>query len=88
MLRLAWDKEAAEELEAFWKQADLATRTEIFTALLRLESELLDEPENVGESRDELRRIHFSYPLAVTFQIYEAEKLVVILHARVYRRKV
>ncbi len=81
-----WLESADNQLAAAWVGADSELRQAITTAANQVESDLSTDPENQGESREANERIHFVPPLAITFEIDTAQRLVTILSVRVFRR--
>lgn len=73
---------ALDRLADVFVAADPADRDEIERAVERINKELADDPEQLGESRSsENRRVWFSFPLMVMFEIRRPEGLVQVTHA-------
>jgi hypothetical protein len=72
-------------LNEAWAQADANLRDAILQASHSVDQQLQSDPLEQGESRDGRTRILFQAPLAVTFEVDEAKKLVHILRAWTYR---
>lgn len=79
-------QDAMVEVLAAWEHGDAELRVRIPAAMLDLEKQLQVNPLGIGESRGEGLRILFQYPLAVTFQVEEENRMVRILRAWTYRR--
>jgi hypothetical protein len=73
-----WVTEAEEELAAIWLDADdrnaIATAAHVIDIALRL------DPETVGESRGEGRRIFWEPPLGVIFIVSSDDRIVSVLN--------
>jgi plasmid stabilization system protein ParE len=74
---IVWSVGAERELARLW--LDTAVRDAITQAAYAIESALTVEPSEVGESRPPGRRIFISTPLAVVFEVFEADRIVRIL---------
>ena len=85
MFRLEWHRRALDDLTAGWLSAEPEQRQEITKAVAELERRLVRDPFDCGESRDKDRRIAFSRPVAITFEVHQRLKLVTILFVRIYR---
>jgi hypothetical protein len=76
-MRVEWREFALDELADIFVAADPVDRDGIERAVVRISGELADEPERLGESRSTgSRRVWFSYPLVVVFEIRRSEALV------------
>jgi hypothetical protein len=71
---------ARDELAQTWLSADASMRARITAASDELERNLRFRPNDIGESRDQGRRIAFSGPLGMIFRVHEADRKVVVLH--------
>lgn len=69
-----WLPDVERELTEIWLAS--ADRDEISDATSRIESLLRLRPIKEGESRDMNQRILFVAPLAVTYEVREADRLV------------
>jgi hypothetical protein len=61
-------------------QADAALRQAITAAAHQIDQQLQSNPYQQGETRPGGRRIHFVYPLGLTFRIEPDEQTVSVLH--------
>jgi len=78
-----WRPKAERELASIWLAAE--DRGSITTAS-RIADELLREsPHSQGESREGIVRIMFARPLAIQFEIQEADRLVYVMAVRLMR---
>ena len=73
-------------LNETWEHADASLREAIVQASRSLDQQLQAAPHEQGESREEGTRILFHAPLAVTYEIDEAKRLVRILRAWTFCR--
>jgi hypothetical protein len=69
-----------------WHDGDDRLRAGIQSAMCALEKELQEDPADKGESRGNGRRVLFHYPIAVTFEVDEALRLVRIVRGWTFRR--
>ncbi|MGE3803866.1 MAG: hypothetical protein AB7K24_04225 [Gemmataceae bacterium] len=69
---------AEQELTSLW--LDSSRRSSVTRAVHLLDQELGRDPEQVGESRPDGTRIHFSSPLGVLFRFSSADRLVQVIH--------
>jgi hypothetical protein len=74
---IVWSVGAEQELARLW--LDTRARDAITEAAYAIESALIIEPSDVGESRGPGLRIFISAPLAVAFEVLEADRVVRIL---------
>jgi hypothetical protein len=79
-------RKARDELAQAWLDADSAGRSAVSQASDALERDLRRRPLEVGESREDSRRIGFEGPLRVLFDVSEADREVVVLHVWCVRR--
>ncbi len=86
MFSIYRDHSAMVSLKQTWEQAAAPLREAILEASRQLDQWLHTNPHEQGESRDDNSRILFAAPLAVLFEVDEANKLVRILRAWAYRR--
>lgn len=87
MFRVDWLEVALDELAALWTQSDSVQRQAITAASHAIEQRLARDPNNEGESRPGGRRITFSAPLAVRFQVEPDGQTVTVLQVRMFRRR-
>ena len=87
MFVLVWTEHALDDLADAWVAADPATRERIEAGINRLNAELRDNPNEVGESRPDNRRIGFAGPLVVIFRIDMNARVVRVNHAWVPARR-
>lgn len=80
-MRVEWREFALDELADLYVAADPTARDEIERAVKRISAELAGDPGRLGESRSsDDRRVWFSYPLVVVFEIRRPEGLVQVTH--------
>ena len=77
---VVWKPAAERQLAEIWLTA--TDRRAITTATEELESALATRPEDIGESRPLDCRIAFVQPLAVTFRVNIADRLVEVVSIR------
>jgi predicted ATPase len=87
MYRIRWQKPVSRKLLEECAMADSALLTSILNAIAEVESQLHNEPEFVGESRDFNRRVLVIDPLSVTYRIDHRRRIVYIVAVRVRRKK-
>jgi hypothetical protein len=75
---IVWLPKAEQELANLWLQA--TDRWAVTHAVSELDSRLLRNPENEGESRPSGRRITFCKPLGIFFRVYQDRRLVQVSH--------
>jgi hypothetical protein len=80
MFALVWTEHALDDLADVWVAVDPPTRDRIEAAINRLNADLRDDPNEVGESRDNKRRIAFAGPLVVVFQVNDVARVVRVNH--------
>lgn len=80
MYDVVWTDHAYDDLADVWVAAQSETRDRIETALRKLTAELNDDPDEVGESRDGLRRIAVRPPLVVVFRVESVARTVRVNH--------
>lgn len=81
MFALVWTEHALNDLADVWVAVDPAARDRIEAALTLLNQQLRAEPDEVGESREDDRRIAFAGPLVVSFRVDLKGRLVRVNHA-------
>lgn len=74
---VVWVPHAERKLTSIWLQSP--RRGMITLAANELDRSLRFHPDQVGESRDGNRRIAFETPLAIEFEVIEADRLVRVL---------
>lgn len=84
--RVEWLESSDNQLAAAWVGADSELRQAITTAAHQVERDLSTAPEQQGESREAEERIHFVPPLAITYEIDPARRIVTVLSVRVFKR--
>ena len=82
-----WKPAAQDELAAAWVAADSAGRRAIRVASHAIDTRLANDPQTAGESRPRKRRIIFALPLAVIFQVHEADRRVDVLTVQLLPRR-
>lgn len=76
-----WKATALDRLADLYVTADPAVRDELEQAVLRISAELADDPGRLGESRaTDDRRVWFSFPLMVMFEVRRSEGMVHVTH--------
>lgn len=79
---VAWDPDAADDVELSWNAASAADHQLIFRALETLEDLLHDEPLQDGESRENLAtRVVTCPPITAHFRVETGERLVRVFAA-------
>ena len=73
---VVWLTAAETELAAVWVASP--RQAEVTAAVANLDQHLATDPSDLGESRDQGRRIAFSEPIAMLFRVYENSKTVVV----------
>lgn len=79
MARVEWLQTAVDELTNIWLKADSSTRRAVTVAARQIESALMFDPKDQGESRPAGRRILFAEPLAAIFEVDEEERVATIV---------
>lgn len=87
MFSVEWIPTAADELATLWLDASPHERRAITGATREIDSLLRVNPENVGESRSEDRRILLAAPLGVTFKIEPDDRKVRVLKVWHYKTR-
>ncbi len=70
-----------------WEEANDPLREAILLASRQLDQQLKHDPQEKGEAREGNVRIAFQSPLAVLFEVDEANQLVRILRAWAFQRE-
>ena len=87
MYRIRWQKSVSRKLLEECATADSSMLSAILDAMAEIESQLRNDPEFVGESRNSSRRFLIVDPLSVTYKIDHRQRVVYIIAARVRRKK-
>lgn len=86
--RVVWRRAVTEHRIAGF-MLDMMTRGEstepLFRAMHRIDELLGSNPNDTGESRGDFERVYIEPPLSVTFEVFDDERLVVVLRARFVR---
>jgi hypothetical protein len=69
-----WATEAEDEIARLWMEA--AVRGVIADAADGIDEMLRRDPQSVGESREDERRILFVWPLGAIYRVREADRIV------------
>lgn len=86
MYTVVWTDHAYDDLADVWVAVDPPTRDRVEAAVNWLNSELRRDPNDVGESRPNNRRIAFAGPLVIVFRVNEQTSTVRVNHAWRYGR--
>jgi hypothetical protein len=78
---VVWKPSHESQLAAIWNAAG-GDRSEVSSAANAIDTLLRINPETRGESRDGATRILVVPPLAVTFEVRPADRLVAVLAVR------
>jgi hypothetical protein len=76
---VVWKRNAENELAAIWLSEPSEGRRRVVNAARLVDRTLRFNPETVGESRSERRRVEFFGPLLVTFEVREPDRIVLVL---------
>jgi len=77
--KVAWVEDAENELTAIWLGS--RQRERVTEAAREIEQLLATQPNEVGESRAENRRVAFAKPLGVTYdEVDELRHIVLVFH--------
>lgn len=82
MFTIIWLPSVLDDLAAIWLNA--ADRDAVNRAVSRIDQLLAAAPTQQGESRPRRARIMFERPLAVTFEVDEANRTVFVVGVRGY----
>jgi len=82
-----WSQEALDEIAALWVAAPSELRKSILKAWHQVDETLARDPENLGESRDEGRRIWFEALLGVLFKVNVEKKEVRLLQVWTFKTR-
>jgi len=85
MYNLRWHKSVSRKLLDRCARAEQSLRDAILDAMGDAENVLRNEPEFVGESRNDDKRVLIVGPLSITYKIDYRNRTVSIVHARVQR---
>lgn len=83
MFRIRWPKSVNRQLLEASAKADGPALTALLAAMADIESQLHNEPEFVGESRDAGQRVLIVDPLSVTYKIDSRRRIVKIVRVRI-----
>ena len=84
---VVWSQVALDAITVAWIAAPSELRNAILKAWHRVDEELARDPEELGESRDEGRRIWFEFPLGVLFKVNVEMKEVRLLQVWTYKKR-
>lgn len=70
--------DAEQELAALWMDSN--KRDAVTKAAHRIDQQLQQSPEQLGESRTRDCRIYFDSPLAILFRVRDSSQLVEVIH--------
>jgi hypothetical protein len=84
MFGVVWTNKALDELADIWVTVSPELRDRIESAMQRLDQSLRDDPNTVGESRNQNRRVAFDPPIAIIYQIDYSSQVVVVSHVWQY----
>jgi hypothetical protein len=87
MYRIQWRRAVSRKLLAASAKAESTPLTEILAAMSNIESQLQNEPEFVGESRDAGERLLIVEPISVIYKIDHLRRVVHVLRAKVRPNK-
>lgn len=77
---VVWLPDAETELAECW--LGTLDRAQVTLAASRIDTALRSDPEQVGESRSDGRRILIIPPLAVTYRVLPADRIVQVVNVR------
>jgi uncharacterized heparinase superfamily protein len=86
MFSIFRDSTAAASLRDTYEEASEPQRRAILRAISRLERHLRYNPHQQGESRQGQTRILFEAPLAMLFEVDDAQRMVRVLRIWMIRR--
>jgi plasmid stabilization system protein ParE len=86
MFSVVWTDHALDDLANLWVTVDPQTRNRIEAAVNWLNVALQLDPNEVGESRPNNRRIAFAGPLVISFRVEGASSTVRVNHVSRYGR--
>ena len=72
-----WTPSAEKDLAAVWMAAD--DRDAVTSAAATIDALLRENPQALGESREESLRITFVAPLGVDFEVLDEDRIVYVL---------
>jgi hypothetical protein len=84
---ILWLQSALDELTKIWTDSPSPMRQAITKASHAIDTQLVINPEEQGESRPKGRRIEFFPPLGVTFRIDVQNAIVVVIHVWCFRQR-
>jgi hypothetical protein len=77
---VVWAEEAGTEVQRVLGQSRFAQR--IVDLLLQIDARLASDPTAIGESRDGNERVMFDLPIALTFEVLEERRTVLVTRFR------
>ena len=80
---IVWDPDAEAELANIWVNSP--DRSAVTLAAYDLEQRLRRNPDQVGESRPNDRRVAFEPPLGLMFRVLDADRIVRVLNVWAFR---
>ena len=87
MFEVDWRPEALNDMTEVWLEADGPGRQAIAAAVRRIDDLLERDPLDTGEESEGDYRIHFQSPLVVIFQVFEAERRVLVVRLGLIPRR-
>jgi hypothetical protein len=87
MFSIRWQKSVSRKLLDECARVEPTLLTEILNSMAEAESFLRNEPEFVGESRENGKRLLIVEPLSVTYRVDQKRRVVHVVAARVRRTK-
>lgn len=82
---VVWKPEAERRLAEIW--TDAADRNAVTRAAGIIDRALGDDPESLGESRNEGRRVLLEPPLGVIYRVSPADRMVTVVAVWTYERR-
>jgi plasmid stabilization system protein ParE len=84
--RIVWLQSALDELTEIWTQAPSQLRKTITKASHAIDTQLVVNPEQRGESRPKGRRVDFFPPLGVCYRVDVQDGIVAVVHVWCFRQ--
>lgn len=85
--RVEWLHGALNELAEVWTKMPSSERKAITAAADAIDKQLSINPLQVGESRSDDLRIHFQFPLGISFEVDTTNQSVQVAHVWRYKRR-
>ena len=85
--QVIWSQVALDAITEAWSAAPSELRNAILKAWHRIDDVLVNHPDEVGESREESRRIWFEFPLGVLFKVDAEKKEVRVLQVWIFKKR-